>query len=88
MALGKYPQVSLAMARKRHVDGRELLAMGIDPSAQRKADKTVQKDLVEKSFATIAARGLQHWKNDKSSRHVDSTRRRLDSNILPTLGSL
>ncbi len=88
MALGKYPQVSLAVARKRHASGRELLAAGIDPSAQRKSEKTVQKDIVEKSFATIAGKWLEHWKDDKSPRHVDSTGRRLATNILPSLGSL
>jgi len=31
MALGKYPQISLAMARERHADGRKLLAIDIDP---------------------------------------------------------
>jgi len=88
MALGKYPQVSLAMARKRHASGRELLAIGIDPGAQKKSEKTLQKELVEKSFATISAKWLEHWKDDKSLRHVDSTSRRVTANILPTLGSL
>lgn len=36
MGLGKYPQISLATARERHADGRKLLAIGIDPMAQRK----------------------------------------------------
>jgi hypothetical protein len=29
MALGKYPQISLAVARERHSDGRSLLASGM-----------------------------------------------------------
>jgi hypothetical protein len=40
MALGKYPQVPLAMARERHSEGRRLLATGVDPMAERKAKKT------------------------------------------------
>jgi len=35
MSLGKYPIVSLAMARERHTEARKLLATGIDPRAQR-----------------------------------------------------
>jgi integrase len=31
---------------------------------------------------------LEHWQEGKSPRHVDSTRRRLASNILPSLGAL
>jgi integrase len=88
MALGKYPQISLAMARKRHGDGRDLLAAGIDPMAQRKVEKTAEQLATENSFATVVARWLEHWKDDKSPRHVDSTRRRLASNILPSLGSI
>lgn len=88
MALGKYPQISLAMARKRHGDGRDLLAASIDPMAQRKVEKTAEQLATENSFATVAARWLEHWKDDKSPRHVDSTRRRLASNILPSLGSI
>ena len=37
MALGKYPDVPLAEARRRHLDARRLLAVGIDPMAQRKS---------------------------------------------------
>jgi integrase len=86
MALGKYPQISLALARKRHGDGRELLATGIDPMAHRKVEKIAEQVATENSFATVAARWLEHWKDDKSPRHVNTTSRRLDSNILPLLG--
>ena len=34
----------------------------------------------------VAARWFEHWKEEKSARHVNSTSRRLESNILPTLG--
>jgi integrase len=36
----------------------------------------------------VAAQWVEHWQEGKSRRHVDSTRRRLASNILPSLGSL
>ena len=35
MALGPYPDLSLANARKKAVEARELLALGIDPKVQR-----------------------------------------------------
>jgi hypothetical protein len=40
MTLGKYPDVPLAQARERHSEARKLLAAGVDPMVQRKADKT------------------------------------------------
>lgn len=88
MTFGKYPDVSLARARERHAQQRSILAEGTDPMAQKKAEKTAVRLATENSFATVAAQWLDHWKNDKSPRHVDSTQRRLASNILPTLGGL
>lgn len=36
LALGKYPEVSLADARARRDEARKLLANGVDPSEKRK----------------------------------------------------
>ena len=38
MALGEYPVVNLAEARERHFAARKMLAAGIDPMAERKAE--------------------------------------------------
>ena len=61
MSLGKYPDVSLAQARGRHSEARKLLATGVDPMAQRKAEKTAEKIAVENSFQSVAAQWLAHW---------------------------
>jgi hypothetical protein len=68
--------------------GRKLLATGIDPMAQRKSEKTAGRVASENSFSSVAARWMEDWQEGKSQRHVDYTRRRLASNILPTLGHL
>jgi hypothetical protein len=36
-AFGKYPEVTPAVARDRHVEARRVPANGLDPMAQRKA---------------------------------------------------
>ncbi|MGI8769989.1 MAG: tyrosine-type recombinase/integrase [Acidobacteriaceae bacterium] len=87
MTFGRYPEVSLARARERHFEGRKLLADGTDPMAQRKAFKRAERVANESSFANVAAQWLEHWQDGKSRRHVDSTRRRLAANILPSLGA-
>jgi hypothetical protein len=61
MSLGKYPDVSLAQARERHAEARNLLATGTAPKAQRKVQKTAEKALVENSFQSVAAQWLEHW---------------------------
>src|ERR1035438_5650250 len=75
MSLGKYPDVSLALARARHAEARKLLATGIDPMAQRKAEKTAEKAAVENSFQSVAAQWLEHWQEGKSPRHVEYIKR-------------
>jgi integrase len=83
MALGIYPDVPLSLARERHAEARKLLAQGIDPMAQRKADKAT----AENSFETISFRWLEHWKDGKSPRHADYVERRMKADILPCLGA-
>ena len=39
LALGAYPDVALSVARDRREEARRVLAAGIDPSAQRRAEK-------------------------------------------------
>ena len=87
MAIGKYPDVPLALARERHAEARRQLAIGIDPMEQRKAAKTAGKATAENSFRTIAGLWFEHWRAEKSAQHVDATRRRMDANILPLLGA-
>jgi hypothetical protein len=52
MSFGKYPEVTLAMARNRHVEARRLLANGLDPMAQRKVAKTAAQTAAQNSFQT------------------------------------
>lgn len=87
MALGKYPAVSLALARERHGEGRRLLATGVDPMAQRKAEKHARNISSKNSFASVAARWLEFWREGKSPRHAESVGRRMAADILPRLGA-
>ncbi|GFM53746.1 hypothetical protein PSCICE_50130 [Pseudomonas cichorii] len=52
--LGTFPEVSLAQARKRTVEARELVAQGIDPKEQRNADRQAKKAATEHTFQNIA----------------------------------
>ena len=86
MTFGKYPDVPLALARERQTEARKLLATAVDPMAHRKAAKVAEWEANENSFASVATRWLEHWREGKSPRHVEGTRRRLEANILPFLG--
>jgi integrase len=54
LAIGRYPDVSLAEARKRRDDARRQLDDGIDPLAKRKRDKLVAVFNAANTFAEIA----------------------------------
>ena len=83
MAFGRYPDVPLALARERHAEARKLLASGVDPMAERKAEKAAE----ENSFQSVSKLWMEHWKQGKSPRHADYVQRRMEADILPSLGA-
>ena len=87
MTFGKYPDVSLALARERHAEARKLLSGGIDPMVERKAMKTAEKSAIEDSFQSVSTLWLEHWKEGKSPRHADYVARRVETDIIPCLGA-
>ena len=86
MALGTYPELSLADARERHAMARRQLVNGIDPMGERKAEKTAVIVVTEHTFKKIAEQWLEHWRGNKSTRHSETTRNRLKANVYPILG--
>ena len=86
MALGTYPELSLADARERHAMARRQLVNGIDPMGERKAEKTAVIVATEHTFKKIAEQWLEHWRGNKSARHSETTQNRLKANVYPILG--
>ncbi|MBV2181790.1 MAG: tyrosine-type recombinase/integrase [Castellaniella sp.] len=84
MSFGGYPDVSLAQARELHRRGRELLATGVDPMADRKVGKQAEGT----SFQVVAEKWHRHWKSDKTDKHARDVWRRLDLDVLPKLGGI
>jgi hypothetical protein len=68
--MANYPDVPLADTRERHAEARKLLAAGVDPMAQRKAEKAALMASDANSFHAIAGLWLAHWSVGKSARHV------------------
>lgn len=86
MSFGVYPDVSLRDARERHAEARKLLAQGIDPSAQRKADKQEEEKRRDNTFAAMA----ETWYAKKVAGWAPATARQariyLDRDLIPSLG--
>ncbi len=72
LALGIYPTVSLAEARSSRDDAKKLLARGIDPSAQRKANKRAATD---NSFRIVAGEVLSKLQREGRA-HVTLIKKR------------
>lgn len=87
MALGIYPDVSLAQARQTANEARALLAEGTDPMEQRKTDKIKQERSVDNTFEIIARAWWKHWSPARSARHAEYVIRRLEADVFPSLGT-
>lgn len=86
LALGVYPDISLAQARQRRDEARKLLALGVDPGQHRKAQKAARLDAAANSFEVIAREWLEHRKASvEPAQHV-KTLARMQNDVFPWLG--
>lgn len=79
LALGVYPDTSLAKARARHLEARERLADGADPAAA--------KQVLSEDFETVARQWFARWKTGRNERHAVYVIRRLEADVFPEIGS-
>jgi integrase len=91
IGLGGYPDVSLAQARERARESRDLIWQGIDPVEQRKANRAALAAAQQRglSFADAMERfligKLQEFSNPK---HQKQWRATLDAYAIPPLGNM
>ena len=86
LALGKYPDVSLQEARKRHTEAREQLAHNIDPSVVKKAQKVAGKERAANTFEVIAREWFDRWKTGRVEGHSSKIIANLQKNVFPIIG--
>jgi integrase len=87
MALGAYPDVSIAQARDSLAIARKLLATGVDPVTQRKADRQASLTAAENSFEAVARKWWAHWKPARTLQHAGQVMRRFEANVFPYIGA-
>ena len=87
LALGVYPQVTLAVARSKRIDQQKILKeQGSDPLQQRREAKLTARIRAGHTFEAIAREWWNHWKGVRSRPHADYVLRRLEIDIFPSLG--
>ena len=87
LALGAFPEVSLADARTRRDEERTRLSSGIDPSAQRKAVRADRVAAVANSFQSVADEWLEKHRSEVKPSHSSKNARRLELYVFPLIGS-
>ena len=89
LALGAYPDVSLADARKRHTAAREMLAADppIDPAEVKQADKLRRQQLAADTFEAIAAEWKDKMLTERAEVHRVKVWQRLVNDVFPQIGT-
>ena len=91
LALGKWPDVGLKMARYRRDEARSLVAQGVDPSEKRKQDKTeaVAQAAEDANTFEVVARD---WHDKQvmawSKSHAAKVMGRMEQHLFPAFGKV
>ncbi|WP_409032391.1 tyrosine-type recombinase/integrase [Janthinobacterium sp. CG_23.3] len=88
LALGVYPAVSLAQARKRRDDARKLLADGIDPGQAKRDDKQTKAIASAHTFESVARQWLSKVAASRSASTQDKVTAWLEHDVFPFIGSM
>ncbi|MGD0274707.1 MAG: integrase arm-type DNA-binding domain-containing protein [Syntrophales bacterium] len=87
LALGTYPEISLADARMRRDEARKQVAHGIDPGEVRKAQRAAKANMEENSFEVVAREWHSKFAPTWAVSHATKIIRRLEQDVFPWIGS-
>ena len=76
LALGAYPEIGLGEARRRREEARELIALGKDPSREKRQAKVRQRAEAMNTFAIISAEYCAKRKKDGQDGWAPATAKR------------
>ena len=86
LALGVYPEVSLAEARIRRDDARLLIREGRDPGVAKQLQKNFLLNQNSQTFQAVAREWFETNIVDKSQSYQSRTLRILEKDLFPGLG--
>jgi integrase len=86
LPLGKYPDVTLADARRARDEARNKLLADVDPAEERRDAKFALLAAHESSFETVARAWHKVWAPTKHQRYSDDVLARLQRNVFPVMG--
>lgn len=86
LTIGKYPHVSLSEARAMAETAKTQIAQGINPAAQKQAEKQQAQEAALNTFAAVAKEW--HRVHQCSPNHAARVWRYMETDVLPHIGSL
>ena len=87
LALGVYPSVGLAKARKRREDARELLADGIDPGNAKVEAKQAVAAAAANTLESVAREWLAKTAANRAKNTQEKITTWLEKNVFPSIGN-
>jgi integrase len=87
LAIGVFPQVSLAAARDEREKAKKLLVENKDPSELKKLEKLTAQISSENTFEGIAREWHEKQRTGWTAHHADTVMKRLEADIFPKIGS-
>jgi integrase len=87
-SIGTYPNTTLAEARAERARAKDWLKAGLDPVAQRRVEKASAEHKQATTFAVVAEEWYASKRRTWKDRYAVNQRKRLNSDLLPTLGGL
>jgi integrase len=88
LALGVYPDVTLAKARARRDEARTQLADGIDPGVAKREDRQRQADAAANTFETVGRDWLAKTANKRAAITQAKVTSWLEKDVFPFIGKL
>jgi hypothetical protein len=86
ISLGVYPDVSLKDARDRRDSARKLVSNGIDPSEDRKEQKSFKANQAANTFEAVAREWFGKYSGTFAPDHAARVIRRFERDIFPSIG--
>jgi integrase len=87
LALGVYPEVTLATARQRRDDARKMISNGVDPSLVKQQVKRSKSEAAANSFEVVSREWIISHMANKSESHRERTLRRFETYLFPWVGN-
>lgn len=73
LGLGSYPAITLAVARERALEAKDLIRQGVDPVADKRAKRAVIEWTFDRCAAEYIAINRAGWKNAKHAQQWENT---------------